>query len=108
MKLSTRLLTLTVAAAPVAMFAPGELARQFVATIAALALFAVALEAPPGLLRHLARVQRPWIASFACAAAYLAAQILPIASAFIIPEPEEPPTHTRPPWLSITGLRSGQ
>ena len=77
-KLSTLLLLLIVAAAPVAMFAPGELARQIIATVAALALLVVALEAPPGLLRHLARVQRPWLASFACAAIYLAAQLLPI------------------------------
>ena len=80
-KLSNLLLLLMVAAAPVALFAPGELTRQLMATIAALALLAVAVEAPPGLLRHLARIQRPWIASFACAAAYLAAQLLPIPAA---------------------------
>jgi hypothetical protein len=80
-KLSNHLLLLIVAAAPVAMFAPGELARQLLATIAALSLLAVAVEAPPGLLRHLARIERPWIASFACAAAYLVAQLLPIPAA---------------------------
>ena len=80
-KLSNHLLLLIVAAAPVAMFAPEELARQLIATSAALSLLAVAVEAPPGLLRHLARIQRPWIASFACAAAYLAAQLLPIPAA---------------------------
>jgi hypothetical protein len=80
-KLSNLLLLLIVAAAPVAMFVPAELARQLIATIAASALLAVAVEAPPGLLRHLARIQRPWIASFACAAVYLAAQLLPIPAA---------------------------
>jgi len=77
-KLSNLLLLLIVAASPVAMFAPGALAQQIIATIAALALLAVAVEAPPGLLRHLARLQRPWVASFACAAIYLTAQLLPI------------------------------
>jgi hypothetical protein len=90
-KLSNLLLLLIAAAAPAAMFASGELARQLVATIAALALLAVAFEAPPGLLRHLARVQRPWIASFACAAAYVAAQILPI--------PVAAPAH--PVWSGV-------
>jgi hypothetical protein len=80
-KRSNLLLLLLVAVAPVAMFAPGALARQLIAIIAALSLLAVALESPPGLLRHLARLQGPWIASFACAAAYLAAQLLPIPAA---------------------------
>jgi hypothetical protein len=90
-KLSNLLLLLIVAAAPVAMFAPEALARQLIATIAASALLAVAVEAPPGLLRHLARIQRPWIASFACAAAYLAAQLLPI--------PVAAPAH--PVWSGV-------
>lgn len=90
-KLSNHLLLLIVAAAPVALFAPEELARQLIATIAALALLAVAVEAPPGLLGHLARLQRPWIASFACAAAYLAAQLLPI--------PAVAPAH--PVWSGV-------
>jgi hypothetical protein len=77
-KLSNRLLLLIVVAAPAAMFAPEALARQFIASIAALALLAVALEAPPGLLRHLARIGLPWTVAFACAAVYLAAQLLPM------------------------------
>ena len=77
MKVSYRLSLLAVALALPAVFVPTPLARQVLATIAALALLAVAIEAPPGLLRHLGRVLIPWLASFVVAAAFLAAQLAP-------------------------------